>query len=396
MNPLDLGVTPNLTARKTRRIQVMNLASWVGAVTPLVWCVPGLIYGQWVLVVYNVGASLLFGLDLIFRPTRHRATLLLTVGTAFLAGHHWFVLGPEIANYAWFVPLVALPFLMFDERSKRTAAAWAVVEMTLFSLGEFEVSFMEPLASFPAGSRVVSSVINSVVALASLVWVIALFVRQAAQAEAALEVELDRSERLLLNVLPVSIAERLKAGESTLADHHDAATVLFADIVGFTPLAKSMPPADVVAILSALFSSFDALAAEAGLEKIKTIGDAYMVAAGVPTERADHAEATAELALRMQQAARQAAEERGVDLSLRIGIHSGEVVAGVIGQAKFAYDLWGDTVNTASRMESHGAPGRIQLTAETRTLLPERFVCERRGMVDVKGRGEVETFWLLA
>jgi adenylate cyclase len=209
-----------------------------------------------------------------------------------------------------------------------------------------------------------------------------------------IEAERSRANRLLLNVLPASIAERLKRGEAVIADRYDHVTVLFTDIVGFTPLAARLEARGVVLLLDEIFSAFDELAEELGLEKIKTIGDAYMLVCGAPEPRADHAEKVADAALRIRDYLAKLSRERGLELSMRIGIHSGEVVAGVIGKRKFSFDLWGDTVNTASRMESHGAPGRIHVSEATRTLLAERYVFEERGVVAVKGKGEMRTFWL--
>jgi adenylate cyclase len=170
---------------------------------------------------------------------------------------------------------------------------------------------------------------------------------------------------------------------------------LFADVVDFTPMAERLPPARVVAILDRLFSHFDVLAEHYGLEKIKTIGDCYMVAAGVPLPRADHARALAVMALGMQKSMRTAGEIQKLGLKLRIGINSGPVVAGVIGRKRFLYDLWGDAVNTASRMESHGTSGRIQITQATKDLLGDEFVYEPRGRIPVKGKGEIEAWYLL-
>jgi guanylate cyclase len=212
---------------------------------------------------------------------------------------------------------------------------------------------------------------------------------------AALRVEQDRSEALIDNVLPTAIAERLKSSSGLIADHVDSASVLFADIVGYTPLAQRMSPADVVGTLDHLFSVFDELVERHGLEKIKTIGDCYMAAAGVPDPCADHAQRAALLALDMRAAMDGAAN--GADpLELRIGINSGPVTAGVIGRKRFLYDLWGDAVNTASRMESNGTPGRIQITRATYELVKDAFVCEERGTIPVKGKGEMETWYLLA
>ncbi|MDQ3874027.1 MAG: adenylate/guanylate cyclase domain-containing protein, partial [Actinomycetota bacterium] len=203
-----------------------------------------------------------------------------------------------------------------------------------------------------------------------------------------------RVESLLLNVLPEEIAQRLQADPNAIADHFDAASILFADVVDFTPLASGLDAREVVGMLDRLFTSFDKLVDRYEVEKIKTIGDCYMVAAGVPRPRSDHAQALAGLALEMKDCARTCLP--GNDLRLRIGISSGPVVAGVIGRRRFLYDLWGDTVNMASRMESHGTSDEIQITWPTWQLLRDDFVTERLGLVDVKGKGAVETWRLVA
>jgi class 3 adenylate cyclase len=208
---------------------------------------------------------------------------------------------------------------------------------------------------------------------------------------AELEIANRKSEALLLNILPAAIAARLKEHQQPIADGFAEVSVLFADLAGFTPLSESLPPEGLVRLLNRVFSEFDRLADRHGLEKIKTIGDAYMVAGGIPRERPDHAEAVADMALDMLAVTRGLAEELGVPLRLRVGIHSGPVVAGVIGVRKFIYDLWGDTVNIASRMESHGVPGEIQVSAETARRLVGRFRLEPRGEIEVKGKGPMAT-----
>lgn len=214
------------------------------------------------------------------------------------------------------------------------------------------------------------------------------------QTEENLRLETERSERLLLNVLPEPIVARLKQDNRAIADHFDAATILFADIVGFTPMAARLGPVELVARLNSLFSRFDQLAEQFGLEKIKTIGDAYMVAAGLPIPRSDHAAAMADMALAMQVSVAEFAHEIGEPLQLRIGMNSGDVVAGVIGQKKFIYDLWGDTVNVASRMEALGQPGRIQTTQASYEALRSAFYLTKRGTIPVKGKGRMTTYWL--
>jgi class 3 adenylate cyclase len=207
--------------------------------------------------------------------------------------------------------------------------------------------------------------------------------------------EQERSERLLLNVLPAPIAARLKQREEVIADRFADVTVLFADLVDFTPRAERIAPEQVVAVLNELFSSFDQLAQQQRLEKIKTIGDAYMVAAGLPEPRPDHAQAVAEMALALRDEVARRSDPSGQPLQVRIGIDTGPVVAGVLGTSKFSYDLWGDTVNTASRMESYGVAGCIQVTARTYQRLKDGYRFQRRGPIQVKGKGELVTYLLL-
>ncbi|HDQ73626.1 MAG TPA: response regulator [Chloroflexi bacterium] len=210
-----------------------------------------------------------------------------------------------------------------------------------------------------------------------------------------LQIEREKSERLLLNILPEPIAERLKQGQSIIADSFAHVTVMFADIVDFTPLSAQLSPTGLVFLLNGLFSTFDELAERHGLEKIKTIGDAYMVVGGLPSPRPDHVEAVADMALDMQKAIEQFKVDDVRPIQIRIGFHTGPVVAGVIGQRKFSYDLWGDTVNTASRMASHGVGNRIQVTTVAYERLRERYVFERRGGIHVKGKGEMTTYFLV-
>lgn len=211
----------------------------------------------------------------------------------------------------------------------------------------------------------------------------------------ALRVEKERSENLLLNILPHAIVTRLNGGETIIADQLSDVTILFSDLVGFTKLSSRLSAGDLVGLLNGLFSEFDRLALELGVEKIKTVGDAYMVAGGLPEPRTDHAHAVADMALAMIEAVERMNRNLQTPLQMRIGIHSGEVVAGVIGTHKFVYDIWGDSVNIASRMESHSLPNRIQISAATYDHLHEHFRLAPHGTVDIKGKGQMETYFLL-
>ena len=211
----------------------------------------------------------------------------------------------------------------------------------------------------------------------------------------ALQAEQEKSEQLLLNIFPAAIAKRLKNNQTAIADYFPDVTILFADIVGFTTLSSRVSPIQLVSWLNHIFSTFDRLAEKHGLEKIKTIGDAYMVVGGLPLPRPDSAEAIAEMALEMQQAVQDFCIMTGQHFQIRIGINTGPVVAGVIGIKKFIYDLWGDTVNVASRMESSGLPGKIQVTTETYNRLQHKFNFQKRGPITIKGKGQMITYWLL-
>jgi adenylate cyclase len=235
----------------------------------------------------------------------------------------------------------------------------------------------------PAADVALNLVATGVVIFAVMVY----FVRQRDRFQ-------KESDDLLRNILPDEIATRLKASPSMIADFYDSASVLFADIVDFTPMSADMSAEELVGLLNGVFSTFDGIVEELGLEKIKTVGDAYMVASGLPTRRPDHAHLIAELALRMREIL---TRERfdGREIRMRIGVNSGPVVAGIIGTHKFAYDLWGDVVNTASRMESAGIEGTIQVSEATQELIHDEYVCQPRGTIAVKGKGEMATYLLI-
>jgi len=239
-------------------------------------------------------------------------------------------------------------------------------------------------------TQIISGAVSDLALLVAL-----LLLGEAIRGRRLLQAEQARSEGLLLNVLPAPIAARLKQGEAVIADRFPEVTVLFADLVDFTASSDRSSPERVVQVLADLFTALDRLAARHGLEKIKTVGDAYMVAGGLPEPRPDHAEAVAEMALALREEAGRHLDPAGRPQQVRIGIASGPVVAGVIGTAKFSYDLWGDTVNMASRMESTGVPGCIQVTEATYRRLRGRYRFQRRGPVQVKGKGELVTWFLV-
>jgi guanylate cyclase len=277
----------------------------------------------------------------------------------------------------------------------RAGIGWYVAFLAVFLGSGLAGELLGNISPLPAWFTTTMLALNIAVAGTMVFTLLALFGKQRQDALTALQAAQDRAENLLLNVLPRSIADRLKADSQTIADQFSSASILFADVVDFTPFSERLAPGEVVGVLDHLFSHFDNLAERYGLEKIKTIGDCYMVAAGVPIPRPDHAQALVLMAIDMLDAMRSSDDVGHLGLEIRIGINSGPVVAGVIGRKRFLYDLWGDAVNTASRMESHGTSGRIQITRATYDLIADEFECEPRGTISVKGKGEMEVWHIL-
>jgi adenylate cyclase len=294
-----------------------------------------------------------------------------------------FVVSGAVMVWAFLVPLGALVF-----SGLRAAIGWFLAYGTLTVLSGLLEGPLGP-SDMPGWARTTFFVLNIGTLSAITFYLFHYFISSRNEARAALGMEQERSERLLLNVLPQAIAQRLKAGEEVIADDFEEVSVMFADLVGFTPLAGRLDAREVISLLDDLFTRFDALADRFGLEKIKTIGDSYMVVAGVPIPRHDHAAVVTEMGLAMLTECEAVPEA----ITLRIGIATGPVVAGVIGKRKFSYDVWGDTVNLASRMESHGVPGRICVSEATYQQLEGRFAFETRP-IEVKGKGLLPTYLL--
>jgi adenylate cyclase len=324
----------------------------------------------------------------LFRSSQ--LTLILLLPFLLMVALGGFINSSAVILWSLISPLGAL---LFDE--PRRAPRWFIAFLGMVVLSGFLQPYVR-LSNHLPQSLVLGFFVLNIGAVSAIAFTLLYsFVRQKDNALELLQLEQQKSENLLLNILPKEIAAILKNGNRTIADSYDGASILFADMVGFTPLTARLSPHDLVDLLNRVFSHFDTLVDKYGLEKIRTIGDSYMVAAGVPKPRPDHARALACMALDIQQYVRSDPTCLGHGLDFRIGINSGPVVAGVIGRKKFIYDLWGDAVNTASRMESHGLPGKIQITAATHELLREQFICEPRGLVRIKGKGQMETWYLL-
>lgn len=346
------------------------------------------------LVTHNI----LFGVAHLATPLFHRfgrnvAALWLVgaiiVGTIRVV----FLVGTEGGAQTYFA-LAAAAFLFFGAAHWRLyAGVVAAAFAALIGVYAFAPEHGPMALAVPGfAERMSKMVVINVMAIN--VWLFTYALVKLHRAERALAEEVARSDRLLLAILPRPIAERLKHTPGIIADRHEAVSILFADLVGFTASAHNVPPETLVAWLDGLVQRLDALAERHKVEKIKTIGDAYMAASGLRVSPEAGAERIARFAIDLRAAVLDHGGLDGGEVSVRIGIHTGPVVAGVIGGSRFAYDVWGDAVNIASRMESHGTPGRIQISGTTAALLPPAFRIERRGRVPVKGIGEVEAFFL--
>lgn len=324
-----------------------------------------------------------------FARTRHyrffrfsQLTLILLLPFFLMIALGGFISGSAVILWSLICPMGAM---LFDE--PRHAPRWFLAFAVLVIISSFLQPYLRPVNNLSLALVIFFFVIN-LIGVGSLVFMMVFyFVSQKNMFQ-------EKSETLLLNILPKEIAAILKNESRTIADHYEEASVLFADMVGFTPLSAQLPPVEMVELLNEVFSFFDSLLDKYGVEKIRTIGDSYMVASGVPRGRPDHAQALARMALDMRDYVSTHTFRDGHRVSFRIGINSGSMIAGVIGRRKFVYDVWGDAVNIASRMESHGLGGAIQITRTTYELIKDEFECEPRGTVNVKGKGEMEV-WLV-
>jgi class 3 adenylate cyclase len=333
-------------------------------------------------LAYALGVSI--GVLAVFR---RRSPLPVLIGSTVALQAYYLLDHPGITPALPLSVALASASAEGDRRWSYSIAGWFVVSPILYLTLVEDRAFLPVLRDATQEAALLAAVLLLGEAISDR--------RALAREQRLLEAERERSEQLLLNILPASVASRLKTARDPIADRFPEATVLFADIVDFTSQSAALPPERIVASLNELFSEFDTLTRERGLEKVKTIGDAYMVVGGLPEPRPDHVEAVADLALRMLDAVTRHDGPDGTPVRVRIGIDTGPVVAGVIGHDKFAWDLWGDTVNTASRMESTGVAGRIQITEAVHERLRDAYEFEQRGPIHVKGKGLLVTYFLL-
>jgi class 3 adenylate cyclase len=394
---IRIGRNPAMAPSEARYVVLTNIVAMLGAAFTLGFAPVLVISGSPVYPAVQVAYAIgyLPPLWLNHRGHHFAAITWLLLGSHLIVMSQVFVEGTGFDVHMFFMLHTMLPFLLYPPRySAATFAMSALAGLDMVLV----VGFGDRLPHLGPAIAPDNLAILKPILLGGLFTTLAVSAHYARNATLIAEAALDRahrrSEDLLLNILPASIAQRLKLGGGTIADGFAGVTVLFADIVGFTRLSARLPPEQIVRLLNDLFCRFDDLADSLGLEKIKTIGDCYMVAGGLPEPHADHAERVAEMALAMLDVVAELAASSGEPMSVRIGVHSGPVVAGVIGKRKFIYDLWGDTVNIASRMESHGVPGTIQLSAASRQLLDGKYRLQHRGTIEVKGKGEMDTWFL--
>jgi class 3 adenylate cyclase len=399
---LDAGIHPQLTSQEARHVSFLNtivllvlLLILLNFPLPLIE-VAQLFSGR-LLIVILIVHFIMIALTLLFNFLRWYRTARIYFGytAATFMTMYALVMGPD-SRWSFFLPIVIfVQFYIYPPHEKRRLF-FVIAYCVLCFIGceLWFVHYPQGLANFPAGFISGYKYVNSAGFLFCAVALGMTGYTTINRAEKKLAAEHLRSERLLLNVLPASIAKRLKEKEDIIADSYANVTILFADIAGFTPLAANLPPDRLIQMLNGIFSKFDELADRFGLEKIKTIGDAYMVVGGVPDERKDHAEIAAAMGLAMLEAINKLNIGQDHHVDVRIGICSGPVIAGVIGKKKFSYDLWGDSVNTAARMEANGIPGQIHVTESTFQLLESKYSFDCRGMIQVRGKGLMKTYFL--
>ncbi|OBG35806.1 adenylate/guanylate cyclase domain-containing protein [Mycobacterium sp. E3198] len=384
-------------ASAARRGRILMITAWLAVMVSVSFVVVQVATGSWTWQVssINVIGAMVFAMVPWLQRFGELVAPLTFIGAAYVSVFASCLdVGTGSGSQFFFLVGACIVVLLLGIEHILLASALAAVAAGLIIAVEFlvpENTGLQP--AWATSTGFVVTAISSVVMVVVTVW---FALRDTARAEAVMEAQYDRSETLLENMLPASIAERLKEpGRGVIADKYDDATVLFADIVGFTERASATPPADLVRFLDRLYGAFDALVDKHGLEKIKVSGDSYMVVSGVPRPRPDHAQALADFALDMTNVAAGLKDPHGEPVPLRVGMACGPVVAGVVGSRRFFYDVWGDAVNVASRMEATDSVGRIQVPEAMYQRLKDDFVLQERGRIEVKGKGPMRTWYLI-
>lgn len=382
-----IGSDSNDTDDMRLQKNLLVLASFMFIVAGAMWGLMYMAFGEIIAGGIPFGYALFSSLSVLtFAITRQyrffrfsQLLLILLLPLLLQIALGGFINSSGVVLWSFMCPIGAL---LFDE--PRTAPRWFGGFIGMVVLSGLLQPFVRLINNLSPTLIILFFVLNISGVCAIVFTLVAYFVGQK-------NIFQEKAETLLLNVLPKEIAAILKNENRVIADHYDGASILFADMVNFTPLTIELPPVEMVELLNEIFTHFDSLVDKHDLEKIKTVGDCYMIAAGVPRPRLDHAQVLTRIALEMHEYLKSRAFN-GRQIQFRIGINSGSVIAGVIGRKKFIYDLWGDAVNTASRMESHGSAGLVQITRATYDLIKDEFACEPRGTINIKGKGEMEVW----
>ena len=383
------------------RVQKGLLVGSVVLILPaaLIWGAAYFYYGELWAALLTFGYLLLSLAGLIhLRRTGRIAPLsgIQIVSTLFVPFILTLILGGIVNSSAIILAALMSPLGILMHSPSWNARRWFAAFIALFILAALLDAAVYRENGLPGWLILTIFVLNVSILSSIIFFMTRTYIQQRDLAQELLRREQDKSERLLLNVLPASIATVLKEESRTIAERFDAVTVLFADVVGSTPLSVELDPVEIVDMLNDVFSYFDMVVEKYDLEKVRTMGDSYMVVSGAPIPRPDHAQALARAALEMRDFHDHVDTPQVVRLQFRFGMNCGPVIGGIIGRTKFHYDVWGDTVNVASRMESHGEPGKIQITRRLHELLQEDFTCEPRGLIEIKGKQPMETWFLLA
>lgn len=393
------SVPPNINRWERRTYYSMLIANFMAFMLHFVWIFVFHALGFDWLGKINIVSTLIFLFCMVLLRTTGMILTAVLIGMTEVVVHQGiaiYYLGWDYGFQYFLLVIVAFAFMMNFRPMAIPIGMFLVSLFSFLGFYYYVQYWLDPHIDLGDTTQEVFLMANVSTAFVILAIMSYVYSEAARKAEAALDIEKQKSEKLLLNILPAPIAERLKENNCVIADHFESTTVMFSDIVGFTKMSENISPAELVNYLNRIFSAFDDLAEKYGLEKIKTIGDAYMVAGGFPERRDCHAKDVSAMALDMLRVVEECNAESEHPVSIRIGIHTGPAVAGVIGIKKFVYDVWGDTVNTASRMESSGLPGRVHLSEQAAALLRDDFVIEERGMLEVKGKGQMKTYWLVA
>ena len=378
-----------------RRLRTINIAAWLAALVPAFFAVLRLSMGLPGRALIDAAQALLIAsIPLLHRFGAYVAPIALVLVTYALLFRVTSQVGTDGGSYFYYLSAGAVGILVLG--TERVLLAFVLGGLGIGLIVVLHLVVPHNTGMFSPDVLFYGNFVTNVIASSAIVFAIMYYaVREIARSEATAQREYERSESLLANILPNAVAARLKSKQAVIADRYDDASILFADMAGFTERASAIAPDELVQFLNRVFTGFDRLVETHGLEKIKTTGDAYMVASGVPAPRPDHMQALARLALDMRDMAVNLRDPRGHNVPVRIGLATGPVVAGVVGTRKFFYDVWGDAVNLASRMESTGVAGKIQVPEDVYDRLKSEFVFEERGPIEVKGKGTLRTWFLL-